>query len=132
LIAVVLGGATATETAEQAASLLNRGFAMSGAEPPVLTALTTAATGPAVDMRAHGVCKEGVPTTVASVEGEGAPAPAPSALEPRFVLMPPVVVTTGGADARPAAKAAAARQVPLPRLRPAAASPATEDDAASG
>jgi D-alanyl-D-alanine carboxypeptidase len=120
LIAVVLGGSTSMETAEHAASLLTRGFSLDGGERLDLASLTTAVKAPPVDMRAYGVCKDGVPPTVAaSVAEEGAA----SALGPRFVLMQPVVVTTGGADARTPAKpttaAAASRSVPLPRLRPA-------------
>jgi D-alanyl-D-alanine carboxypeptidase len=121
MIAVVLGEQSSRGAAEQAASLLNRGFA--GREPEAI-GLTPVAVNrfdaTPIDMREYGVCrpaKGGSGENEADAEaaaGEGAP----SALEPRFVLREPVIVTTGGADARPPARPAAiAPYVPLPRLR---------------
>jgi D-alanyl-D-alanine carboxypeptidase len=135
LIAVVLGGSSSRETAERSAGLLNQGFS-----PPLLTPTATgrdlrsfaatAAEGPPVDMREHGICRAGPDD---NEEGAAAAAPEPtvSALEPRFVLMAPVVVTTGipktapASAAKPqpppppaAAKAPPAKVIPLPRLRP--------------
>jgi len=130
LIAVVLGEDSWSDLSERAAGLLNTGF-----NPPLLSRVgskselasfaVAPASGPAVDMRDYGVCKAGKDDDDAA-SGQGSQ----SSLEPRFVLMPPVVVTTGGADSRLAANTATRTAaspkptvpkptVPLPRLRPA-------------
>jgi D-alanyl-D-alanine carboxypeptidase len=121
LIAVVLGEDSWADLAERAAELLNDGFRprlLSFAAEPELTAFAALqAPGPAIDMRDYGVCPKSAPAE----QGEDTAADdiATSALEPRFELMKPVPVTTGGAAAP--AKTARALGVPLPRLRPPAA-----------
>jgi D-alanyl-D-alanine carboxypeptidase len=117
LIAVVLGEFSSNDAAERAASLLSRGFSMRGYERLELAAFAPAAVkGGAVDMRTYGVCKEATPGDTIAIAEEGTP----SSLEPRFVLMDPVVVTTGGADGKTPLAKPAGPTIPLPRLRPSA------------
>jgi D-alanyl-D-alanine carboxypeptidase len=142
-VAVVLGEDSWNDVSERAAGLLARGF-----NPVLRDALRSSvelasiglapSAGPAVDMRDHGICKGGKDETDDFGEGSR------SSLEPRFVLMAPVVVTTGGADggkvaapavtktpatAKPAAPAVppAAKPLPTPRMRPAPGAVATSD-----
>jgi hypothetical protein len=135
MIAVVLGEDSWSDVSERAAGLLNLGF-----NPPILSRVgnkvdlgsfeATPVTGSAVDMHDFGICKPGKRDDEADA-GDGSQS-SQSVLEPRFVLMAPVVVTTGGADPRPGAPskpaaattarvatAAPGKPVPLPRLRPA-------------
>jgi D-alanyl-D-alanine carboxypeptidase len=118
LVAVVLGAGSATDRNETAARLLDEGFAnwFSGAKPDLASFQTTAAPGPAADLRDL-VCKKHGNEEEADEASGDAPA---SALGPRFVLMDPVVVVTGKADPDPNAKPKPllAGNVPLPHLRP--------------
>jgi D-alanyl-D-alanine carboxypeptidase len=131
-IAVVLGENSWGDLSERTASLLNLGFnppllSRVGNKPDLNSFAAAPAAGPAVDMRDYGVCKAG------KDDEDGFGQGSQSSLEPRFVLMPPVVVTTGGVDGRtPTATATAAaastttrtaaaappKTVPVPRLRP--------------
>ncbi len=120
LIAVSLGGSSSHGVSERTASLLTQGFSpplfeRARAQPDLAVFEATPAKGPAVDMRNYGVCKPGPDEEAELALGEGAS----TSLEPRFVLMNPVIVTTGGADTR--APKPAAPGMPLPRLRPAEA-----------
>jgi hypothetical protein len=92
-------------------------------------------------MRDYGICKPG-PDGDEGATGAAAEK-APSALEPRFVLMPPVVVTTGIPKTPPAVAAKQppaivvkpppppANAIPLPRLRPLPTADAAQQALAS-
>ncbi len=116
LIAVVLGATSWNELSERAASLLNEGFNEARFEelpdPALASFEGERANGPPMDMRQYGVCGK---APAAEGDDDASADPPLSALEPRFVLMDPVRVRTGGADPLPAAGAAI---VPLPHLRP--------------
>jgi D-alanyl-D-alanine carboxypeptidase len=141
LIAVVLGEDSWNDVAEHAASLLNAGFNPpsndSSIHPELAAFESTPSSGAAVDMTDYGICQPKAKDQQVAEQGSQS---APSSLEPRFVLMNPVVVTTGGADrpGKPAPTVAAIAgktttaaavpapkgpAVPLPRLRPTATAP---------
>ena len=130
LIAVVLGADSSTARGELAAQLLNQGFSQFslGLKPSLATFASRPSPGPTTDL--HEFICGGKPKQD-SDEGPVLARAAPElALEPRFVLMEPVVVFTGRADpgpgkavtkeaaAAPAKKGAPAPGIPLPRPRP--------------
>lgn len=131
LIAVVLGAQTADIRNELAASLLSRGFTMwSGA--PGRAQLASFRAGPArgspVNMREQ-VCGKQVQTEDDGTATVAAKAETRSALVPRFVLMEPVQVFTGQADATPARGKSMPSGMPMPRLRPRGETAALPDAA---
>jgi D-alanyl-D-alanine carboxypeptidase len=115
LIVVVLGETSSGSRAELAAGLLNEGFRKrflgGGSKPQLASFKVQPAAAPPVDMHEFGVCSK-------RTQGDGED-PSPddngprSALGPRFVLMAPVRVYTGHADA-----GRALANVPLPHLAP--------------
>jgi D-alanyl-D-alanine carboxypeptidase len=123
LIAVVLGAESSEGRAETAARLMNQAFASWGPlKPQQLAAFqSTPVFGTPVNMRDQ-VCGKRVPKEDDEASRPviaGAVAPS-SALVPRFVLMDPVVVFTGGVDRAPGetSVAATAGNVPMPRINP--------------
>jgi D-alanyl-D-alanine carboxypeptidase len=131
MMAVVLGENSWNDVAERAAGLLNQGFSPPifgrNNRPDLATFEAGPAPMPAVDMRDFGICRPGSDDTDDQFT-EGSQ----SSLGQRFVLMDPVVVTTGGADsgvAKPV-QAAAGKTVPLPRLRPPVPGTASQPDTA--
>lgn len=135
VIAVVLGATSSTARNEEAARLLARGFTTWG-DPmkPKLAAFQSApATVGPVDMRSLVCGKNRAQDSEEQETADKSGDPRPPALGPRFVLMDPVPVFTGRADADPnapvkvsAVKATAAANVPLPRLRPGPAAIASD------
>ncbi|HET7714715.1 MAG TPA: D-alanyl-D-alanine carboxypeptidase family protein [Bauldia sp.] len=119
LIAVVLGETSAAQRAETAASLLNRGFnGVFGGFLGQDLANFRKQPSPAAPVNLHEeICGKNRP--------RGETDAAVSALGPRFVVMEPVRVFTGGADpvgatpaAAPAASPGGEVNMPLPRPRP--------------
>jgi D-alanyl-D-alanine carboxypeptidase len=132
LMVVVLGAPSSASRADLAAGLLNKGFSDwfgAGNKPQLATFKATPGVGPVANLHDQ-VCGKRVRTEEGDDDPMLASMSANSALEPRFVLMPPVDVFTGRADPLPGAPAAqptpppvaaAATQtarVPMPRLRP--------------
>jgi D-alanyl-D-alanine carboxypeptidase len=119
LAVVVLGADSAKDRAELAAKLLQDGFRprIFGGDRPALAGFrATRSPGPAVNMKQQ-VCGKRQKR-----EGEDEPQLAGvfnrSALEPRFVLMAPVPVTTGVPAKKKDAVARPSRSIPIPRPRP--------------
>jgi D-alanyl-D-alanine carboxypeptidase len=119
LAVVVLGADSAKDRAELAAKLLQDGFKPSlfGGNRQALAGFrATRSPGPAVNMKQQ-VCGKRQ-----KQEGEDEPQLAGafnrSALEPRFVLMAPVPVTTGVPVKKKDAGARPSKSIPIPRPRP--------------
>jgi D-alanyl-D-alanine carboxypeptidase len=123
MIAVVFGATTSGGRNEHAAELLNDGFStIAPSMRPKLEAFQSAPAtlGPA-NMREF-VCGKGKSGNEEEEEAGSKGLVTKPVLGPRFVLMDPVPVFTGRADADPNApkpKATAASSVPTPKLRPA-------------
>ena len=118
LAAVVLGAESAKDRAEIAAGLLQDGFKpkiFPGSRPAVATFKSTRGPDPAVDLRDQ-ICGKRH-----KQEGEEEPllagAAGRSALEPRFVVMDPVPVSTGIAG-KDSSGSKAGSKIPIPRPRP--------------
>jgi len=110
LIVVVLGAPSGGERAELAASLLTRGFQRwlsPWGRPNVATLGAAGSSARPVSLRPE-ICSAEARAARAQAGQVG---PVKSALVPRFALMDPVRVFTGGV-------AAPAPNIPLPRLRP--------------
>jgi D-alanyl-D-alanine carboxypeptidase len=145
LMVVVLGAPSSKDRAELAAGLLNQGFANwfgASGKPQLAAFKAVPMVGPPANLHDQ-VCGKHVQTEEGDEDPALASVPANSALEPRFVLMPPIDVFTGRADPLPGAPDATAApaddtapaapvraKVPMPRLRPSAALPAIRDFAA--
>jgi D-alanyl-D-alanine carboxypeptidase len=119
LAVIVLGANSAKDRAELAAKLLQDGFkpTLFGGNRPALAGFRAARSpGPPVNLKAQ-VCGKRQ-----KQEGEEEPqlagAFSRSALEPRFVLMAPVPVTTGVAVKKKDAGARPSKGIPIPRPRP--------------
>ena len=118
LAVVVLGSDSSKDRAELAAKLLQDGFkrrVFGGNRPALAGFRSTRSPGPAVNL------KEQICGKRKKQEGESEPQLAGafnrSALEPRFVLMDPVPVTTGIAAKKDGAKKPSGG-IPIPRPRP--------------
>ena len=127
VIAVVLGASSSDERIETAARLLDDGFGkwFGATRPDLATFEASPATGAPANLHDQVCGKRIKHEDDADSEQASGDAPARSSLVPRFVLMDPVPVFTGRADAEPGsepakAKAVLASRVPMPRLRPKA------------
>lgn len=113
LAVVVLGADSANERAELAAELLQDNFKprfLRGKGRALASFYNTRSAGPAVDLRDE-ICGKRKKTVAAAPKGK-------SVLGPRFVLMDPVLVSTGVASRNNAAGSRPARGIPIPRPRP--------------
>ena len=122
LIVVVLGATSSGARGELAAGLLNEGFRKrffgGSFKPDLVSFAVQPAAGSPVDMHDFGVCTKHTQTDEGDDEDQPTDDSGPrSVLGPRFVLMAPVRVYTGGTDPQPGAKSAVAN-VPLPHLAP--------------
>ena len=132
LVAVVLGADSGVDRAEFTAHLLDDGFnvfatAFSGGKPELAAFEDTPTLGDAADLHDE-VCARHKNKQEDAGDDNSDEDPKSSALVPRFVLMPPVPVFTGRADAALPGKDA---PVPTAVAAPAAGSVATSVAAAA-